>query len=342
MTTRRVTASVASEHRARLMQEFEEILDGVDPERARSLDAIFLDRLLLGRSPDADHADEYAARAAARSPLDLLRAEMGATDAQLRYPHVPAVDRELMWQRDDGLRVFFNLRDLAVGLQICQGTFDTEVEALISRLVTPGATAVDLGANLGWYTLLMARAGARVHSFEAFPDNHARLGRNVAENGLGEAITTHLVACSSEPGLGRVCWDPATSNLGSMFVLADPAAPVPAGLASAEVPLARVDDLVPASEYVDLVKIDVEGAEVAALTGMRRILTRDRPVILLELNSFALRDNAGVEPRDLVALLHGHGYRIAEATSMLTGVPALIDEVPVGAQVVANVVCFPE
>jgi hypothetical protein len=126
-----------------------------------------------------------------------------------------------------------------------------------------------------------------------------------------------------------------------MFVLTDPDAPVPDGFDCVEIPLARVDDLVPAGEVVEVVKIDVEGAELDVLRSMSRILARDRPVIVMELNSRALREHRGVEPRDLVDFLLVRGYRIAEAKSMLTGTPAMIGQVPLGAHVFANVVCFP-
>jgi FkbM family methyltransferase len=341
VTTRLHPERVDSNLREEILREVEEILAGLDPERARMVDALFFDRLILERSPSVDDRDRYAQRVAGRSPFELLFENLPGTDAQAHYPHVPCVNRELMWQRDDGLRIFFNLRDLAVGMQICQGTFDPENEQLLDRLVAPGMSVIDVGANLGWYTLLMARAGARVHALEAFPYNHGLLTRNVAENGLTDSVVTHLVGCASEPGTGRVCAIPNTVNLGSMFVLTDPEVPTPDGFDSVEIPLARVDDLVPATEVIEIVKMDIEGAELTALQGMERILTRDRPVILLELNSRTLREYHGVEPRDLVEYLRSFGYRLAEAQSMLTGTPTMIGEVEVGAHVFMNLVCFP-
>jgi FkbM family methyltransferase len=323
------------------MREIEEILDGVDPERARVVDALFFDRLVLGRNLDPDAGDEYRGRIAGKSPFELLRDNISDTPGQMRYPHVPCTNRELMWQRDDGMRIFFNLRDLAVGLQICQGTFDPEIEQLLDRMLAPGMSVLDIGANLGYYTLQMARAGARVHAFEAFPYNHSLLTKNIAENGLADSVVPHLVGVASEAGTGRVCIAHETTNMGSMFILPDLDSPVPDGFDAIEIPLARVDDLVPETEIIEIVKIDIEGAELAAFQGMDRILGRDRPVILLELNSRTLRDYHGVEPRELVAFLRDYGYRLAEATSMLTGAPAMVGDIPHGAHVFANLVCFP-
>lgn len=342
MATGTPLSATSTDLRREILREVEEILDGIEPERARMVDALFFDRLVLERAPSLDDREIYTERAEGTTPFEMLRRYLPGTQAQQHYPHVPCTNRELMWQRADGLRVFFNLRDLAVGLQICQGTFDPEIEQLLANMVAPGMSVLDIGANLGYYTLQMARAGARVHAFEAFPYNHSLLVKNVAENGLTESVVTHLVGCASEPGTGRVCALQETTNLGSMFILTDAAAPVPDGFDSMEIPLARVDDLVPETEVIEIVKIDIEGAELAAFRGMDRILRRDRPVILLELNSRTLRDYHGVEPRELVEFLRSYGYRLAEAESMLSGAPAMIGDVPDGAHVFANLVCYPE
>lgn len=325
---------------ADLVEDLREILRGEDPERARRLDALMFDRLVLGKVPDPEAlADDPRVEGATRR--DFLLANLPGDEAQRAYPHVPCVARELMWEREDGLRVFFNLCDLAVGMQITQGTFDPEVEAVLTRLVEPGSTCLDIGANLGLYTLVMARAGARVHAFEAFPYNHHLLERNVAENRLEHRVVTHLVGCAAEGGAGRVCVDETSANLGSGFVV-DGDARVPDGHVVREIPLARVDDLVDASERVALVKIDVEGAELDVLRGMERILVRDRPVVVLELNSFTLRRNRGVEAADLMGHLFARGYRAAEAASLLTPEPVWVHDLPRGADVFANLVCWCE
>jgi FkbM family methyltransferase len=266
---------------------------------------------------------------------------MPSTEAQHAYPHVPCVARELMWEREDGLRIFFDLRDLGVGHQICQGTFDPEVETVLARLAGPGVTCLDIGANLGFHTLVMARAGADVHAFEALPYNHALLERNVAENRVGHLVRTHQVGCASAPGTGRVLIEQRSINLGSTFVL-EGDGEVPDGHLVQPIALARVDDLVPASASVDLVKIDVEGAELDVLRGMPRVLERDRPVIVMEINSTALRDHRGTEARDLMAHLFAHGYRAAEARSLLAGDPLWVVDIPEGLNVFANVVCWDE
>lgn len=131
------------------------------------------------------------------------------------------------------------------------------------------------------------------------------------------------------------------SCLGSISVLTDGDASAPQGFECQEIPLARVDDLVPETDRIAVVKIGAGGSELDVFQGMDRILSVDRPVILVELNSTSLRDHRGAKPKELTDLLFGYDNRVPEATSVLAGQPAMVGEVPMGAQVFANIVCFP-
>ena len=336
-----MTVSAAGAALDMLVQDLVEVVEGRDPDAARPLDALLFDRLVLGRDPRPESLEAYRERTSGRTRREFLLEALPSTEAQNAYPHVPCVFRELMWEREDGLRMFFNLRDLGVGLQICQGTFDPEVEAVLTRLAGPGVRCLDIGANLGFYTVVMGRLGARVDAFEAFPYNHRLLSRNVAENALGELVRTHEVACASAPGIGEVLIEEQSINLGSTFVPA-PGTATPPGHVAQRVELARVDDLIPSDETVDLVKIDVEGAELDVFRGMPRILERDRPIIVMELNSRSLRENRGVEAAELMDHLRAHGYRAAEAASLLAGDPVWVGDLPAGIEMFAYIVCWDE
>ncbi len=333
-------ATTISLLRERFVREFDELLAGIELDRPRAIDAVFFDRIVLGEGLPND-LDGHDARIEGRDLRAFLYENLGDTAAQHSYPHLPSVNRELMWERPDGLRIFFNLRDLGVGAQIMQGTFDPEIEQLLTASVTPGAVCLDIGANLGFYSVVMARAGGRVHAFEAFAYNHSLLERNVAENGVEDRVRAHLVGCGAHAGVGRVCGDPRTINLGSMYVLVDPDAELPEGHEAAEIPLARVDDLVRDTERVDLVKIDVEGAELDVLQGMPRILGRDRPRVIFEVNSKSLRENRGVGAQAVVSLFHDHEYVLVEAKSLAAGTPAVVAEIPEDLEVFGNLVALP-
>ena len=68
-----------------------------------------------------------------------------------------------------GLRYWFHLRDKLVGQQIAKNAYEPTITALITRLVRPGMAVLDIGANLGYYSVLMGAHGCTVHAFVAVP-----------------------------------------------------------------------------------------------------------------------------------------------------------------------------
>lgn len=124
----------------------------------------------------------------------------------------------------------------------------------------------DIGANIGFYTLLAARRGARVYAFEPHPKAAAVLRRNLARNNL--RATVNQVALGDRDGSALL--DVRRIESARLAEVGEP------------VRLVRGDGL----DLPDptAVKIDVDGTEVAVLTGMRGLLVRSRPRIALELH----------------------------------------------------------
>jgi len=180
------------------------------------------------------------------------------------------------------------------------------VEAwLFLRLLSPGMTVVDGGANIGEYTLLASTAvgeGGTVHSFEPIPDNFNRLRGHVAVNGL------HNVRMQQ-----AALWDRTTTlTLGRDADLPGHGGAWSAGAQSGtveSVPAVSLDDYVAseAVERVDAVKLDIEGAEPSAVQGMLATLERDKPVMLVELHEAA---RAASTAAAVMALVEPLGYRL--------------------------------
>ncbi len=171
------------------------------------------------------------------------------------------------------------------------------------RLVRPGSTVLDIGANSGLFSLLAARRDptVTVHAIEPVDRVFAVLEANVARNGLAN-VTCHRVACSDRSG-------PAT-----LHVPAGEPVPVMASLlsgwadtAAAGVPVqcTTLDGLVEAygMQTVDVVKIDAEGSEDVVLRGGQATIHAHRPFILAEVLG---RGELGAS---VTAALGDHDYR---------------------------------
>ncbi len=211
----------------------------------------------------------------------------------------------------DGLRFRIPVIDYSIGWQVALGTYEPEVCEAIRGLVQPGSVCLDLGANLGFFSVVMARTGAkRVHAFEPFPETYALLKCNVAENGCSDRVATYPCAADSGTGPARIYFAPGATNGGGMFVPASDNSDIARMHQSVKIKRIRVDDAIPASERVSFIKMDIEGSELRALRGMERILRLDRPVIILEFNTVCLRVMGGIAPSELLDYLRAQGYRI--------------------------------
>lgn len=180
------------------------------------------------------------------------------------------------------------------------GTLEASVQEAMLRHVAPGSVFYDVGANLGFFALLAARMTGpegRVYAFEPAPANAAAIRRNAAHNDFANIeVVERAAGASTGRARLQVVDDQSWSKLeeygahpGTQEIL--------------EVDLVALDDLVAGGEAPapDVVKIDVEGAEIAVLEGMEAILAGHRPAIICELHD---------THREFAEHMRARGYRL--------------------------------
>lgn len=174
-----------------------------------------------------------------------------------------------------------------------QGIFEPLATALLPLLVGDGDMVIDVGANIGYYTLLCARlVGKRglVYAFEPEPQAFALLEQNVALNGYRNVVARRQ-AVGGQCGTTWL-WVNLGSNQGDHRIY-DPGEGRRRRL---EVELVALDQVLPAGAGVKLVKMDLQGSEPLALQGMQRLLGRSSGARLLtEFWPLGLR-RAGLDP----------------------------------------------
>lgn len=167
------------------------------------------------------------------------------------------------------------------------GTYERQLQSQFRRFVADGTTVLDVGANLGFYSLLAARlvgTRGRVISIEPTPPTIARLRNHLSLNAeLAALITTIEAAVGDHEGVATISFahDPASASIHSLDTPS----------ASYNVPLITLDALYDAGQIVgevSLVKIDVEGAEMDVLRGAQKLIESQRPTILISCHSAAL------------------------------------------------------
>jgi FkbM family methyltransferase len=191
------------------------------------------------------------------------------------------------------------------------GTYEMELQQAVADWVKPGMVAYDLGANIGYVSLLLARAvgqTGKVFAFEALPANQERLTSNLKLNSneniqlVSKAVadtsgaTTFLVHSSG--GMGKLSKSDG-GNSNSIIVQAT-----------------SIDDFVFKSDNPppQLIKMDIEGGEILALRGMSRLLKEARPVLLIELHGKLAAESAWQTLRAVNYSLHfmRNGYPLIE------------------------------
>lgn len=211
-----------------------------------------------------------------------------------RYPVLPC---------DGALRGYRMRIDWQIHRCFVHGTWEPEVVAAVQQSVTPGMIALDIGAQSGFYTLLLSKLvgpQGNVVAFEPFPANFRVLAENVRLNGLSNVIPRQE-AVSAQSGELSLTMPPGQANL--------LAGPLLAGEATQDVIVRAVslDDWASASgSQINFLKMDIEGAETDVLRGAQRVLHDHRPIMVIELHG----NNAGQGDHPVLSLLQQARYRV--------------------------------
>jgi FkbM family methyltransferase len=210
-----------------------------------------------------------------------------------------------------GLRLELDLRDNLQRTLYFTGTYEPGLLRLLEDELRPGDVVVDVGAHVGVHALTAARrlrelGGGRVVAFEPAPDSAAAVRAGAARNGRGvEVVQSALGAQEGEIELrGDPRYSARDAGVRSQFGAGEVVARAPVTTFDAWAQRARLDRL-------DVVKLDIEGAEILALRGMRESLRRLEPRLLaIEVKDVVMERGPGDEAA-LHALLAECGYAAA-------------------------------
>jgi FkbM family methyltransferase len=179
---------------------------------------------------------------------------------------------------------------------------DWEEFNLISAYVRPGDQLMDIGANIGLYTLWMSRfvgSGGKVHSFEPDKTNFSKLQMNISANALEDRVRVNEKALSDIDG--SLCFTTGLDKENHIAASDEPGTVV--------IPAQRLDSYAEANGVPEIayLKIDVEGFEYSVLRGAYRLLSEKKvQVIQLEINHTIQHSSTGIN--DLLQLLRDHRF----------------------------------
>ena len=263
-------------------------------------------RYILGRDPEDDATVQ--AHATAMSDVPTFRralllseefARLSVHFLQSCWVAAPVFGgTRLMW---------IDLSDRYVSLGCLRDAYETAESRFIRGVLKESDVFVDVGANVGWFTMLASTIvgeSGRIYAFEARRPIVDYLQRTVQLNRLEKVITVYAIGLSSEARSEILIWDPASGNGGGASFGRDDASP---NMASQTIEVQPLDSL--NLGHVDVIKIDVEGAEPLVLEGAKTTIERDRPIILTEVLPSQLQRVCHCSPQQYIDFFLSRHYR---------------------------------
>lgn len=209
-------------------------------------------------------------------------------------------------QIDDHIMYLDKQDSLWLSINGVHEKFETD---LVKQEIKKGDVVIDIGANIGYYTLIFAKLvgdTGKVFAFEPDPTNFELLRKNIEVNGY-KNVTLKQKALSDKEG--KVVLALIKQNTASHHISSEQQAPKN----SIQVDTITADDYFKNFEHkIDFIKMDVEGAEIKVLNGMTNLLKNNVDLkMMVEYNPDAIR-NMGLEPASYLELLITNGFRIMD------------------------------
>lgn len=216
-----------------------------------------------------------------------------------------------------GIEMIVDVRDPAISKPILAlGEYEKNFAERLLSHVTPDTCFVDVGANIGFFSLAVGRraTNGRVWSIEPDPRNVRLLRASIALNGFEDRVDVRHVAASDTDGELFFSTLGYEANLGARFTARDESTLLARSVNGAPSPTkvrAQAVDNIVGDMRVDLVKVDVEGYEPAVLKGMHKVLAMHRPVVFSEFAPGTIRHISKTDPSEMLDFMKACGYLVS-------------------------------
>lgn len=285
-------------------------LGGTLPERGITYEQLV--HLLYPTLPDELRREVDEAAAGDLTRVSTIRRMLGSIEHQVAPTafSVQLGEEDALPCKVGDVELLADAADAAVTPGLRSGEYEPHLTAVFERYCRPGMTVVDVGANLGYYSMLASRlvgASGRVVALEPNSENCRLLLSSLR---MGGVTNVQLIPVAADTEAGWAYYSTHVGSNGGLIedqdLLKHP---------GTVVPTFRLDDIVEGP--VGFLKMDVEGAEGRVVKGATRLIGRDRPIVTTELKDEMLRRVSGTSVADYLGYFENVGYTpaVLEKTS---------------------------
>lgn len=262
-------------------------------------------RLLLGRKPNLEEWRGHSSRAG-EDLAGVVASYVGSLEFARRNLLAPGLAGEAALAELPGFRIYTAPDDAAVGRHVGAGSYEPDVSAVFRRVLRPGMGVIDIGANIGYFSMLSASLVGPEGLVVAVEPNGANARMLEASRRVNGFENIVVVQAAAGPEVGMLVLHRSHSN-GTTSALPDDAAAL---LRAESVACVPVDLVLPPGRRFELIKADVEGAEFKALSGCREVIARDRPIIVSEFSPGMMPGISGISGEEYLRWIMGLGYGV--------------------------------
>ena len=276
-------------------------LGGTMPERGLTYDELVT--LVYPSLPDELRSEVDAAAAGDLTSVTTIRRLLGSIEHQMAPTafSVQLSEQDVLRCRVGPVELLADRADAAVTPGLRSGEYEPHLTAVFERYCRPGMRVVDVGANLGYYSLLAAHLVGPDGAVIALEPNSENCRLLLSSLRLAGVTNVELLPVAADVSSGWAYYSTHVGSNGGLVndddLLSHP---------GTVVPTFPLDDLV--TEPVDFLKMDVEGAEGRVVKGAARIIERDRPIITTELKEEMLRRVSSVSVPEYLEYFEHLGY----------------------------------
>ncbi len=273
--------------------------------KATKEDIFYCFRLLLGRNPNPEEWPGHSARAG--EPLEtIVKNYLNSRGFADRALLTRSESDELRIARLDGFSLWVPVNDLDVGRHVLFDQYEPWVTAFLREQLRPGMSFLDVGANIGFFTMMAASIIGPQGKVIAVEPNENNVKLIEASRRANNFKNITIAQCAAGRETGLLALHSSQTN-GTTSPLPEQVENIIAAQCVAQF---RIDDIVPKSFSIDFIKIDVEGAEYNALLGANDLLARCKPIIVSEFGPQSLPAISSISGEGFLRWLLDNGYRL--------------------------------